>query len=96
MIRSLREFKVVGVQTTIPFHLQLLQDRRFREGRFHTKFVDEEFDFKDVKVEHKLEAALLAAAMEYRRAEQQTPKYASPRPLSGWRMAYRDHKGTMG
>ena len=96
MARALREFKVVGVQTTIPFHLQLLHDRRFREGRFHTKFVDEEFDFKDVKAEHKLEAALLAAAMEFRRAEQQTPKYASPRPLSGWRMAYRDHKGTLG
>jgi acetyl-CoA carboxylase biotin carboxylase subunit len=96
MARALREFKIVGVQTTIPFHLQLLQDRRFREGKFHTKFVDEEFNFKDVKSDHQLEAALLAAAMEYRRAEQQTPKYASPRPLGGWRMAVRDHKGTLG
>jgi hypothetical protein len=52
--------------------------------------VDEEFDFKDVKPEHQLEAALIAAAMEYRRAEQQTPKYASPRPLGNWRMAYRE------
>jgi len=90
MLRALREFKVVGVQTTIPFHLQLFQERRFREGKFHTKFVDEEFDFKDVKAEHKLEAALLAAAMEFRRAEQQTPKYASPRPLSAWKMALRE------
>ena len=88
--RALREFKVVGVQTTIPFHLQLFQERRFREGKFHTKFVDEEFNFKDVKAEHQLEAALLAAAMEFRRAEQQIPKYASPRPLSAWKMIYRE------
>jgi acetyl-CoA carboxylase biotin carboxylase subunit len=90
MLRALREFMVVGVQTTIPFHLQLLQDRRFKAGRIHTRFVDEEFDFKDVKAEHHEEAALLAAALEHLRREQMTPKYASPRPLAPWRLAFRD------
>lgn len=92
MLRALRECKIVGVQTTIPFHLQLFQDRRFRAGRFHTKFIDEEFAFKDAKAAHHEEAAILAAAIEYFRRERVTPKYASPRPLSAWRMAWRDER----
>jgi acetyl-CoA carboxylase biotin carboxylase subunit len=90
MLRALREFKVVGVQTTIPFQIQLFQNRKFRAGRIHTHFVDREFDFKDVKAEHHEEAAILAATLEFLRREQMTPKYASPRPLSPWKMSVRD------
>jgi acetyl-CoA carboxylase biotin carboxylase subunit len=90
LTRALREFKVVGVRTTVPFHLQLLADARFREGRVHTKFVEEEFRLKEAKAGHVLEAALLAAAMEFERRRQATPKYASPRPLSSWRRAFLD------
>jgi hypothetical protein len=52
--------------------------------------VDQEFDFKDVKEEHHEEAAMLAAALEFLRREQMTPKYASPRPISPWKMAFRE------
>ncbi len=90
MLRSLREFKVVGVQTTVPFQIQLFQNRKFRAGKIHTHFVDQEFDFKDVKAEHHEEAAILAAALEFLRREQMTPKYASPRPISPWKMAFRE------
>jgi acetyl-CoA carboxylase biotin carboxylase subunit len=90
--RALREVKIIGIQTTLPFHLQLLADRRFRAGRFHTKFVDEEFDFRDVKAEHHEEAALLAATLDFLRRAQSTPKYASPRPLSTWKAAYREER----
>jgi acetyl-CoA carboxylase biotin carboxylase subunit len=92
MTRALREVKIVGVQTTIPFHLQLFQDRRFRAGRIHTKFVDEEFDFENAKAAHHEEAAILAAAIEFFRRERMTPKYASPRPISSWKMAWRDER----
>ena len=92
MLRALRETKIVGVQTTIPFHLQLFQDKRFRAGKIHTKFVDEEFDFKDAKAAHHEEAAILAAAIEFFRRERMTPKYASPRPISTWKMAWREDR----
>src|SRR4030042_58892 len=36
MRRALREFIVIGVETNIPFHLQLLDDPRFQAGRLHT------------------------------------------------------------
>jgi acetyl-CoA carboxylase biotin carboxylase subunit len=45
MRRALDEFIVEGVDTTIPFHRQLMDDERFREGRFDTRFLDD-FEMK--------------------------------------------------
>jgi acetyl-CoA carboxylase biotin carboxylase subunit len=39
----LRTMQIDGVATTIPFHLALLADPAFREGRVHTQFVEKEF-----------------------------------------------------
>ncbi len=43
--RALEEFVVEGISTTIPFHLQVLQDNRFLSGNFDTGFL-EHFVFK--------------------------------------------------
>jgi acetyl-CoA carboxylase biotin carboxylase subunit len=40
MYRALREYVIEGVKTTIPFHLQLMQDEDFKSGNFTTKFLD--------------------------------------------------------
>ncbi len=40
MYRALSEYVIEGVKTTIPFHLQLMQDERFRKGDFNTKFLE--------------------------------------------------------
>ena len=45
MYRALSEYVIEGVKTTIPFHLQLMKDDRFRAGDFNTKFL-ESFDLK--------------------------------------------------
>ena len=34
--RALSEFQIEGISTTIPFHLKVLADERFRSGRFDT------------------------------------------------------------
>ena len=39
--RALDEFIVEGIKTTIPFHQQLLQDKKFREGVYTTKFMED-------------------------------------------------------
>ncbi|MBO6574800.1 MAG: acetyl-CoA carboxylase biotin carboxylase subunit [Rhodothermales bacterium] len=44
-LRALDEFVIEGVHTTIPFHLQLLKDERFRAGDFDTRFL-ETFELK--------------------------------------------------
>ena len=45
MYRALSEYVIEGIKTTIPFHLQLMQDERFRSGDFNTKFL-EDFELK--------------------------------------------------
>ncbi|PGL72405.1 acetyl-CoA carboxylase biotin carboxylase subunit [Bacillus sp. AFS055030] len=41
MIRALEEFVVEGIYTTIPFHLNLLQNEIFVKGKYNTKFLEE-------------------------------------------------------
>ena len=43
MLRALAEFVVDGVKTTIPFHLQLMDDPDYLAGNYTTKFME---DFK--------------------------------------------------
>jgi len=45
MERALSEYVIEGIHTTIPFHLQLLQNEQFSAGNFTTKFL-EDFEIK--------------------------------------------------
>jgi acetyl-CoA carboxylase biotin carboxylase subunit len=40
MYRALSEYVIEGVKTTIPFHLQLMQNEKFKSGDFNTKFLE--------------------------------------------------------
>jgi acetyl-coA carboxylase, biotin carboxylase subunit len=46
MKRALREFIIEGVDTTIPFHLKVLDNKDFNKGTIYTNFI--ETHFKDV------------------------------------------------
>ncbi|BBK28139.1 acetyl-CoA carboxylase biotin carboxylase subunit [Staphylococcus arlettae] len=39
-LRALGEFVVLGIDTTIPFHMRLLNNETFRSGLFNTKFLE--------------------------------------------------------
>jgi acetyl-CoA carboxylase biotin carboxylase subunit len=41
MERALSEYVIEGIHTTIPFHLQLFQNEKFRKGEYTTKFLEE-------------------------------------------------------
>ncbi len=45
MERALSEYVIDGINTTIPFHQQLMKNKDFREGNFTTKFM-ESFEMK--------------------------------------------------
>jgi acetyl-CoA carboxylase biotin carboxylase subunit len=47
MYRALSEFVIEGIKTTIPFHLKLMQNQKFIEGDYTTKFM-ETFDLTDL------------------------------------------------
>ena len=38
--RALEEFTVEGIKTTIPFHLKLMDDEKFKSGDFDTSFME--------------------------------------------------------
>jgi acetyl-CoA carboxylase, biotin carboxylase subunit len=40
MKRALEEFVIEGIKTTIPFHIKLMDDEKFRSGKFTTAFMD--------------------------------------------------------
>jgi acetyl/propionyl-CoA carboxylase alpha subunit len=40
MARALREYQVLGVQTTIPFFLWLMEQPAYRDGRYDTTYLD--------------------------------------------------------
>ena len=42
--RALEEFTVEGIKTTVPFHIKVLEDRKFLSGNFDTGFL-ESFEF---------------------------------------------------
>ena len=46
MRRALEEFIIEGVKTTIPYHIQLLDDPNFQAGSVSTKYLETSFKFK--------------------------------------------------
>ncbi len=48
MKRALQEFVIEGIKTTIPFHIKLMDDPRYRKGDFTTAFMND-FDLSDIE-----------------------------------------------
>jgi acetyl/propionyl-CoA carboxylase alpha subunit len=90
MRRALREFIVIGVETNIPLHLQLLDDPRFQAGRLHTGFLENEFSLVAPQGGEEERAALLAAALlAHRRRNQLGAEASLSGDGGGWQAAGR-------
>src|SRR3990172_11443869 len=88
MRRALREFKIVGVSTNIPFHLQVMENTHFLAGELDTTFVEKYFQPRQENGLREERVALLAAALLARhRKEMRAPDGAARAPSpSGWRL----------
>lgn len=95
MVRALSETTLVGVSTTIPFHLRLLESKPFRSGKLHTGLAAEILaETAPVRSEDHLLAAALASALEYRRRTGLGLATAGPASrLSSWKLAFRTTNG---
>jgi acetyl-CoA carboxylase biotin carboxylase subunit len=72
MRRALEEYKIVGVQTNIPFHQNLLDQHRFMAGHYDTRFVEERFSMEKAeegKQTHPEIAAILASLVAHEQAQ---------------------------
>jgi acetyl/propionyl-CoA carboxylase alpha subunit len=67
MRRALSEYRISGVDTTVNFHLSVMDNKAFQDGILHTHFIDEEFPDKNFKgegdAEHILQAAAVSACL---------------------------------
>lgn len=64
MKRALREYKLIGIKTNIPFLLSLLETEEFINGNYHTQYIENEF-LKREKVKapiHETKLAVISLA----------------------------------
>jgi acetyl-CoA carboxylase, biotin carboxylase subunit len=87
MKRALSEYKILGIQTSIPFHQKLLQSTSFIGGHFDTNFVDEKMTMEQGgSNETEQIAAVIATLLTHDRRQHALnipPPTASAR--GGWR-----------
>jgi acetyl-CoA carboxylase biotin carboxylase subunit len=68
MRRALSEYKLLGIRTTIPFHLRMMESPSFIGGRLDTRFLERTTIMEtNVSGQHGLIAALAAAAVTHHR-----------------------------
>ncbi len=89
MVRALGEYKVVGVQTTIPVLQHIMGHPEFVAGRLSTQFMERLMhgDRPEAAGRHRTVALIAAALAAYDRAGRQAP-IGSP-ALSAWRRGLR-------
>jgi acetyl-CoA carboxylase, biotin carboxylase subunit len=91
MKRALLELRLVGVDTSVPFHLRVMDEPDFREGRLSIRYLEEHEErlLSPVEDEERLRAAALAAALlEEGRRERQSAGRIAGGPVaarSGWK-----------
>ncbi|MFZ6026413.1 MAG: acetyl-CoA carboxylase biotin carboxylase subunit [Chloroflexota bacterium] len=93
MRRALEEYRIIGVNTNIPFHQHLLDSHRFMGGQFDTGFVEGRFSMMTPEDE-KLYRPEIAAVLATLVAHQQTERAAhvirrDERDTSNWKWVSR-------
>lgn len=87
MIRALKDYKIVGIQTNIPFQLQILNSKRFQEGKLSIQFIEEEKEtLFQYPRKHAEKAQLIAMALEAEYRHLRLPLSPPPRSApSRWK-----------
>ncbi len=85
MRRALKEYRIMGIKTTIPFYEQLLNSTRFIGGQFDTTFVENRFTPAEEEKEHHKEAAVIVAALLAHRDRQRTVVRVASQHTSNWK-----------
>ena len=92
MRRALREFKLLGIKTTLPFHQRLMDSPSFIAGRLDTKFLERILPEQGIdNADLKRVSAIAAAAIAHRAnsVPENNDQVAPAVETSSWRRAGR-------
>ena len=93
MRRALREYRIIGVQTSIPFHQRVMDVTNFIGGVYDTAFLEKHFSMTAPEHgQYNEVAAIVAALLAHERRQQALitiPSGDRARQLSPWRLAGR-------
>ncbi len=85
MIRALENYVILGINTTIPFLLEVFKTAEFREGLTRTDFIDRYFEgWKPDRGKADLARIAFAAHDQNRVRTPTAAKASAPNPLSPW------------
>lgn len=90
MVRAIDEYKITGVETTLPFGRFVMEHEAFRSGNFDTKFISRYYQGESseaalITEEGELIAALVAAMVLQKHQPQVNQKVDTPPASSLWR-----------
>jgi acetyl-CoA carboxylase biotin carboxylase subunit len=71
MRRALAEYRVIGVKTTIPFHVQVMNSPRYQAGQFNTRFLETQFTLDETMPADQVSIAAIAATLLAHQQRQQ-------------------------
>lgn len=85
MQRALREYKMLGIKTTIPFHQRVLMNEAFLKGDYDTTFIDTRFDKEDLKKKKSSDPtiSIITAALRHYELEKEAAARATTLPVVG-------------
>jgi len=91
MLRALEEYRIVGINTTIPFHQRVLNSIRFMAGHLHTAFLEQASPPVVESQAGHLDAAAIAATYLFHRRSPgfNRPEAPSEGGVSAWRRSAR-------
>lgn len=93
MRRALAEYRIIGIKTTLPLHIQVMDSTRYQGGQFDTSFLEQHFTIDDSsRPDQVMVAAISATLLAHQRNQQATllqQSGPSPWKLDGRRRALR-------
>ena len=89
--RALQEYRVVGIPTSIPFFLRILEDEGFLSGRYDTGFLAGDWLARHMGAEEPRDDLpfVAAAIAQLQRDLQRQPESAAGTDTSAWKRAFR-------
>jgi acetyl-CoA carboxylase biotin carboxylase subunit len=65
MDRALKNYRIKGLKTIIPFELAVMRHPIFRSGKYDTGFIDNDFDFNELNIMKQKQEEMIAAIAAY-------------------------------